>query len=327
MSEVDNAHRAVGPGMYEVWFLTLTDRSSGVGYWIRSTYHSPPRGRGTAGVWFARFDPADPETTFGIHRTSSDWSLDPGVFDVRVAGTVMSSGRAEGSVQGGGHEARWNLFWPTGPPTHRLLPSFMYRGAIAPTKPFSPNVDTRFYGSISVDGRTGDVADAPGQQGHLFGTRHAERWAWAHCGDFLDEDSVVHALTAQGRRGPIRTPFLTSIGIRWGDRWIRLVKVSPRREFSLGMWRVDLENRRYRLTGRIEAPSVSMLRARYEDPDGRPRFCHNSEIASCRLALFERRRGGFEEVALLESRGTTHAEWAGTTPASAVTREFAEVGA
>ena len=46
-----------------------------------------------------------------------------------------------------------------------------------------------------------------------------------------------------------------------------------------------------------------------------------------RLALFERRRGGFEEVALLESRGTTHAEWAGTTPASAVTREFAEVGA
>jgi hypothetical protein len=68
-----------------------------------------------------------------------------------------------------------------------------------------------------------------------------------------------------------------------------------------------------------------MLRARYEDPDGRPRHCHNSEIASCRIALFERRAGGFEEVAVLESRGTTHAEWAGRTPAAAVAREHVEV--
>jgi hypothetical protein len=70
---------------------------------------------------------------------------------------------------------------------------------------------------------------------------------------------------------------------------------------------------------------MDLIRARYEDPDGRARYCHNSEVASSRLALFERRAGGFEEVALLESRGTTHAEWAGLTPASAVEREFVEV--
>jgi len=33
----------------------------------------------------------------------------------------------------------------------------------------------------------------------------------------------------------------------------------------------------------------------------------------------------FEEVAILESKGTTHAEWAGLTPATAVEREVVEV--
>ena len=67
-----------------------------------------------------------------------------------------------------------------------------------------------------------------------------------------------------------------------------------------------------------------MIRARYEDPTGTERWCHNSEIASSRLALFERRAGGFDEIALLESRGTTHAEWAGRTPAPQVERAFLE---
>jgi hypothetical protein len=186
-------------------------------------------------------------------------------------------------------------------------------------------VDTRVSGTLTIDGERLIVSDAPGQQGHLHGTRHAERWAWAHCADFLDEDAAVQALTAQGRRGPLLTPFVTFVGVRWGDDWLRLSKVGRRKDFGLGTWRIDVGDRRYRLTGRIEAPARALIRARYEDPDGSSRYCHNSEIASCRLVLFERRAWGFDEVALLESNGTTHAEWAGRTPALAVEREHVEV--
>ena len=82
-----------------------------------------------------------------------------------------------------------------------------------------------------------------------------------------------------------------------------------------------------RYEGTFDAPEKGqyMISLAYRDPDGLARYCHNSEIASCRLALFERRAGGFEEVALLESRGTTHAEWAGRTPAAAVGREHVDV--
>lgn len=313
--------------MYEVWFLTFTDRETGRGYWVRSTHRAPRRGQASAGVWFARFDPADPTGTFGVHQASSFWTIDAHAFDVRIGDARMTSGHAEGSVEADGRTISWDLSWPTGEPTFRLLPSFMYRRGIAPTKPYAPNVDTRFSGAITVDGETSAVSGATGQQGHVAGHRHAERWAWAHCGEFEGDEAVVHAVSAQGRRGPFDTPYLTSVGVRWQGRWIRLSKWSRRRDFGLGSWKVDLEDRTFRLAGRIEAPARALLKARYEDPDGSFRYVHNSEIASSRLALFERRAGGFEEVALLESRGTTHAEWAGRTPAAAVERELLEVPA
>jgi hypothetical protein len=325
VSEADNLPAWTGrPGEYEVWFLTISDPGSGNGYWIRSTLSSPVRGVPTAGVWFARFDRSNPEDTFGLHRAYERWALEEGRFHVRVGGATMSSGVAAGSVEAAGHAVSWDLRFPTGEPTYRLLPDWLYRSRLAPTKPFSPNVRTRVAGSITVDGASVELEDAPSQQGHLYGSRHAERWAWAHCSDFLDDDAVLHAVTAQGRGGPFTTPFFTFAGLQWEGQWIRFTKVRRRCDFGLGTWKIYLAGRPHRLPGRIEAPSRAMLRARYTDPSGELRFCHNSEIASCRLALFERKARGFEQVALLESRGTTHAEWAGRSPAHVVEREVAE---
>jgi Tocopherol cyclase len=328
MSEVDNRPAWTGrSGWYEAWFLTCTDPRSGTGYWLRSTLLAPAPGEPTGAVWFARFDPTDPGRTFGIHRRypMAGVLVRAGDVDVRIGPSTLGSGRLEGSLEGGGHAVRWSLRHPTGDETLRLLPGFADRDGLAPTRPCSPNPATHVTGTIEVDGEASSLEGAPGQQGHLWGRRHAERWAWAHCSDFLDDDAALHALAARGRMGPFGGPYLTSIGLRWEGRWIRLWKLARRCDFGLGRWRLDLGDRRYRLTGRIEAPTLALIRARYEDPDGRPRHCHSSEIASCRLALFERRAGGFEEVAVLESRGTTHAEWAGRTPAPAVAREHVEV--
>jgi hypothetical protein len=327
VSEQDNLARSpLEPGTYEAWFLTFTDPGSGAGYWIRSTLLNKRNEGLSSGVWFARFDPADPIGTFGVHRSFREAKVTEDGFEVAIGDSVMRSGHASGSVDGGGHRARWDLQYATGQPTYRLLPDLMYRGMFASSKPFVPNPHTRFSGTISVDGETVEIAEVPGEQGHVYGPRHAERWAWGACSDFIDEDAVLQVLSAQGHRGPFTTPFLTTVGLRWQDRWIRLWNVGRRRPFGLGMWRLDVGNRRFRMTGWVEAPAWAMLRARYEDPDGNPLYCHNSEIASSRVALFERRAGGFDEVAVLQSRGTTHAEWAGRTPAAAVEREFVEVG-
>jgi hypothetical protein len=106
---------------------------------------------------------------------------------------------------------------------------------------------------------------------------------------------------------------------------MRFAKAARRQEFAAGSWPIDVEDRRHRLSGRVTVDPSLILKARYLDPDGSERFCHNSEVASAELILFERRRAGFEEIAVLRSDGTTAAEWAGRTPAPGMFRRHEPV--
>jgi hypothetical protein len=331
LSEQDNLPAWNGRGgHYEAWYLTFTDPATRTGYWIRSTLHAPSGGgEPEARVWFARFDHDRPERTFGLNRgyPIGEWASEPSAFEVRIGETLLRSGRLSGSLEGDGHAARWDLDFPAGGPTYRMLPDALYRGGLAPSKPYVPNPDTRFSGTVEVDGETIPLDGVPGQQGHVYGSRHAERWAWAQCNDFPDEPgTVLVGLVAQGRRGPLLTPHTSFVGLRRNGEWLRFRGVSRRKDWSLGVWRIALSGKRHRLVGSVRVAPERMVRARYTDPDGTARYCHNSEVSSCHLTLLERRAGGYEEVAELAADGRVHAEWGGMTPAEAVLHEHAGVG-
>jgi hypothetical protein len=317
-----------GRGHYEAWYLTFADPVAGTGYWIRYTLHAPDRGDPEARLWFARFDRERPDRTLGMNRGHpiAAYRPEPAAFEVRIGDALLRSGHLTGGLAGGGHDVAWDLEFEAGGPTYRMLPSAMYRGRLAPSKPYVPNPDTRFTGTITVDGETASVEGVPGQQGHVYGSRHAERWAWAQCNDLAGEpETVLVALCAQGRRGPILTPHTTFVGIRRGGEWIRLSRISRRKEWSLGTWRLQAANRRYRLDGTIRVEPDRLIRADYVDPGGARRYCHNSEVSSCHLRLLERRAGGFEEIAELVSDGTVHAEWGGMTPAPGVLHQHVAI--
>jgi hypothetical protein len=318
VSERDNLPRWDGRrGRYEVWFLTLSQADAG--YWIRYTVRAPIVGPPEPRLWFARFDRAGPESTFGVNASAPGIRLGREGFEVAMDRAVLRPGVASGSVEGGGHSAGWDLTFETGGPTYRLMPDALYRGGLTPTMPWSPNPSTRFRGVIEWDGRVVELDGIRGQQGHVFGSRHGERWAWASA---VGEDGAAfQALSAQGRRGPFLTPFLTAAGVLVGGEWVRLHAISRRRSWGLGWWRIALRSRRYRLEASVRADPETMLRARYEDPDDTPRWCHHTELASARVVLWERRAGGWAEVTELEADGTAHAEWAGRTPAGAVPGE------
>ena len=326
MSEQDNfpARRGRG-GHYEAWYLTFTDPATRTGYWIRYTLHAPGGGGAPeARLWFARFDHVRPERTLGLNRGHpiAEWASEASAFEIRIGDAVLRSGRLSGSLQGEDHSVAWDLDFETGGPTYRMLPDALYRGSLAPSKPYVPNPDTTFTGTIEVDGETLTLSGVPGQQGHVYGSRHAERWAWAQCNDFPgDPGTVLVALVAQGRRGPLLTPHTTFVGLRRGGEWLRFRGISRQKDWSLGVWRLALSGRRHRLVGSVRVAPERLIRARYHDPDGTARYCHNSEVSSARLTLLERRAGGYEEVAQLEADGRVHAEWGGMTPAEAVLHE------
>lgn len=328
VGEQDNLPRWRGErGRYEVWFLTASDPTGRAGYWLRYTIRAPVAGPPEPRLWFAAFDREDPSRTFGINApvAPDDLRLRRDRFEVEMGGAVIASGRATGAIDGGGHRVRWDLAFPTGGPSFRLLPDLLYRRGLAPTHPLSPNPDVALEGTIEIDGDVRSLDGARAQQGHLVGSRHAERWAWASCSSFEEDGVAFQVLSAQSRRGPVLTPFLTFGGIRLGGNWIRLRGAARRREWGLGWWRIGLVGRGYRVEGEVRAEPQAMVRARYLDPDDTPRFCHNSEVSSCSLTVWERRPGGWQVAARLRSDGTTHAEWAGRTPAPGVDTEHVEV--
>jgi hypothetical protein len=322
VTERDNHPRWAGRrGRYEVWYLTMSAPDGESGYWIRYSLRSPVAGPPERKIWLARFDHVDPSRSFGINGHADGREVEGPIFGVGDA--LLDAGAARGSLKGGGHEVTWDVRWPTGQETVRLLPPALYRGNFAPSRPYTPNPDVRFGGQIELDGETIDLDGFMGQQGHVEGTRHAERWAWAHCNDYAD-GYVLQALSAQGRRGPFLTPFLTHGALRVDGSWEHL-RGSLKKTWSLGIWRLKLASRTYRVEGEIRAPWDLMIRARYLDPDDRPRWCHNTEIASSRLLVWERREDGWRELAELKSDGTTHAEWAGTTPAPGIHIDHEEI--
>jgi len=295
------------------------------GFWVRYTDRRPLTGPADARLWFARFDREDPGASFGLNRAVPGEPVLGDDGTVRIGDATLEPGRAAGSLDGAGRTIRWDLTWDGRALREPMLPAALARSGLARSVLDTPAMGARFDGAIEVDGDERRIEAMPGQQGHIVGRGHPQRWAWASCNAFEEEGYAFQAVVGQDRRGPLLTPHLTFCTLRGPEGWVELRGVSPKRRWGLGWWRIRLADRRYRLEAEVDAPRGALLRARYLDPDDSARWCHNTELASSRVRLWERGAGGWREVADLTSEGTTNAEWAGRTPAPGVDRTFAEV--
>ncbi len=324
------------PGHYEVWYLTLNDRATRTGFWIRYTMEAPAAGEAHAELWFAFFDRADARKSFALRRrtpiaafveTRDPWRL-------ALGDASLTHGAAAGAIEGAGHAARWELAFQPGAETFRHLPDALYRSPLAQTKVLSPSLQARFRGRIVVDGRTielgGDLGGEPGCQTHLWGRKHAHAWAWAHCGAFReDEGAVVEAVTARLRRGPVVLPPLTVLYVRAGgeEHHFRSLWQAPllRGAWETGRYRVSARTARARVEAEFTCRPEDLVRADYRDPDGEPSFCMNSEVADARLVILRRDGFRWREVVHLTAPGLGHFEYAAREADPHVERAFASV--
>lgn len=338
MRDADNLRRWDGQrrGHYEVWYLTFNHRASGTGFWIRYTLESPLEGHGEpyAQLWFACFDRRNPTRTFGINRklpiAEMTAAADP--FAVSIGEAHLTGESARGSIAGAGHEARWDLSWAPAPRTHRQLPPVMYlRGGLGETTVLTPNLDVPVRGTVEVDGRRFDLSGEPGGQTHLWGKKHAHRWAWGHCNAFQGQPgAALETLSVQLQRGGRVLPAMTILTLYLDGhayRWNRFRDVPfTGAEFGTGSYRFRATGLRHRLEGEYTCRPEDMVVAPYEDPDGEPSFCSNTEVADLRLTLFERAGlGRWRERAHLQAPGTGHFEVGSRERDPAVTKDHVTV--
>ncbi len=299
--EADNQLRWDGAerGFYEVYYLKWNDRASNTAAWVRYTLTSPLRGLAEpyCELWGIFFDAAEPKNHFAVKNRFAISKLSCGAspFELRIGDAQLRHDACRAKVvdAGSGRSLSWDVRFDSEDPTHRYFPSaWLYQHRFPKTKLLSPHCNARFSGVVETGDRRIEFANAPGQQTHIWGTKHAHRWVWGHCNAFEEDPGAVwEGLTAQLKLGPVASPRLSLFYLKAGGevhhfndlpRWL-----SNKGQWELGKWRFRFGNESIRVEGEIDAPYDSLVGVRYLDPDGDPLWCSNSKVAPIRLALHD----------------------------------------
>jgi hypothetical protein len=305
------------PGHYEVYYLTLTDGASGVGAWIRYTMSAP----GEAALWFVAFDGA------AIHARKQVLAIDELTsreqpFELRIGDAVLSDRAAAGRFE----DVAWDLRWTPSGSTYRHVHPLAERLGLAQTVLELPHADLEIEGTITYAGERLELAGARGGQAHLWGSKHADTWAWVHCSDLRDDrgepvpGAFLDAVSVRARRGGWEVgPFTPVVGRLLGEDFC---SVSPRRvltnwsSYALTGWRFEAIDGARKLIAEVDAARDRLVGVTYHDPDGTPAYCYNTETASIRLHLYERapRARGWAHAASWQAGGRAHFEYAQREP-------------
>ena len=279
-------------GHYEGWFVAFNNPAEKAGYWIRYSLLAPSdAGRQPlAQVWFMRTDRARTprnralRTTYPIHQLVTTEKP----FGVEVAGSRLADGGCGGTLADASGSVSWNLQFESLIEGFTSIPEW---GARIATCFLEPKPLLRVTGEISESGATRHVNGWLGEQAHVFGARHSDRWHWAEC-KHLGEGRAFTGV-AGWPRFPPRT--ITSLALRGGgismtrtgltDLLRAVTKHSP------DGWVFDAEYATERLAGRVSPQRDDLIGITYHDPSGRPVYCYHSELADISLRYYRRDSG------------------------------------
>jgi hypothetical protein len=309
-----------GPGHYEVYYVSLTDPGSGLGAWIRYTMRAPLDGaRAECALWFMAMDRAGSrlarKASFPIERLVAQ--AEP--FRLDVAGATLT----DRGMAGGFDDVAWDLSWEPAAAGAEHVHPLLRRARIAKTVLVLPHADLAIGGTLRLAGREIELAGARGGQAHLWGSKHAARWAWAHCNDFASIegeprpgdwlDAVSVYVTRFGRAVGPSTPVVGSFGGKELRATGPLAVVKAPSRFGPSSWRFEAADRGRKVVCEVDAPRESLIGVTYDDPDGDRAWCYNSEVASMRVFVWHRAaRGplGWRLRDTLVADGRAHFEYA-----------------
>jgi hypothetical protein len=316
-----------GPGHYEVYYVSATDRASGLGLWIRYTMRAPIDGAGEAALWFMAMDRSGSRFARKVSHPLDQLAAQAEPFHLTLAGADLSDRGMAGEFD----DVSWELSWePTLPAAEHVHPA-LQRAGIAKTILVLPHPDLAITGTVRFGGHEFTLDGARGGQAHLWGSKHAARWAWAHANDLrgLDGDARPGAYldgvsVYVPRFGRELGPSTPIVG-RFGDDDFRATSpvqvVRSASAFGLTTWRFEARDGKRKVVGEVDAPRDSLIGVTYHDPDGDLAYCYNSEVASMRLFVWDRTapgRFGWMLRDTLVADGTAHFEYAQRTPVEGV---------
>ena len=148
-ARVEEAKRARrergGRPHYEAWYTTLSQLTSGAGFWIRYVSLQPARGEPRVEVWFTSFVPDQPSACVAVCQEYplEQLTYRDRPFELRIGASVLEPERITGMLDAAGTPVTWDVV--TTPVTEplELLPRALYRARWVRSKLVVPHPDRK----------------------------------------------------------------------------------------------------------------------------------------------------------------------------------------
>ncbi len=303
-------------GHIESYFLKINDPAQGKALWLKFTLLSPKGDpKATVGeVWAIVFDDRNPENITAFKETYpvEDCQLARERFFLSFGASSLEPGRTAGKLRGAGGDLTWDLRFSDGEAP--LIPfryGWMYTAKIPKSKTKTPYPASRFSGSFTLHGTTTELRDAPGMQGHNWGSEHSHLYAWAHCSAFEGhgDDTFFEGYSSRIKVGGMVTPYLSNafLSVR-GKRYLLNTPgsfISKDILVENNHWKFTVVGKTHSIRGDIHAPTEKFIALKYYNPDGSLSYCLNSKIADAVIELLD---ASGKVIERLESKRTTALE-------------------
>lgn len=308
-----------GSDHVESYFLKLNDASGERALWLKATIFASARepARPVAEGWAIAFDRRGgarkhvavkrslpyAKASFSDRELAIRWSIPapPPLIEAEPTATdgdtpapaierfALEDGATSGLVAHREHRVGWDLRFRGEPSAITPLPfEVMYSARFPTAKLVTPYPDLRFEGEVMVDGERWAIDGWRGMQGHNWGRRHADLYAWSHANVWEeDDDFILEGFSASVRVGPARTPVLTLLCAR--HRGVRYEWTSPldiaRARGAIGdrSWTFSATSSHGSIEGELDADIDDMVGLYYPNPNGPMTYCLNTKLARARV--------------------------------------------
>ena len=306
MRSEDARFPAIGrdAGHYESFYLKCGDAASRQALWLRYTVHKRPGEAPVGSLWATLFDEQGPHAAKlspppeELSSGGADW--------VRIGDGRIGPDGCSGAIP---DLAAWELRFEGGEPAFPYLPKgWMYTAKLPRTKALALRPAVRVSGTVTVRGRTVELAGWPGMIGHNWGAEHAERWIWLHGTDFAEQPAAwIDGTIGRIKIGRWTTPWvangcLSLDGVRHrlgGLGKTRAVQVDERPEGA----RFTLPGDGIVVRGEVFAPRADVVGWVYSDPVGPQHHTAHCAIADMTLTV---ERDGKPPITLHVAGGATY---------------------
>lgn len=281
-----------GGGWYEGWYVKCNAPERDASAWLRYSLLARDDGDGVAQVWAIVHDgDAGHAERVDTDLAKLELAEDGGDPVYRSSQGVLRSDGCTGEAG----PVNWDLSWTPSDYGFAHLPDLLYKLPRVRTRTATPHPDLRVDGTIQVGLETWEVESAPGQQGHVWGHKHGDGWAWAHANG--DDGPTWEALSAR-LPGPLaRFGPLTMVLVRWQGETIALRGVRGMDSaWSTGGWNLVARRGDHKVALDVVSTPSAMDGVTYTDPDGAASYCHNTKRADARLRLLAGEDGDWTEV-------------------------------